>query len=898
MFSIVTLLSVLVVFQHVQVQCQSSLSIESSTSVTYTLDTSTSYYLNESTMVLNASLSSTNISQSTIAPGGNPSPITLTSTQTQQVATTTVPVNTTSTTTSVNIAPTTSTQSQPQSSAVQTSIPDNNTTTTIKPTTSFDTKCQMFTSWNPDVYLRSILCVTPQCVQTNTETFDLYLECNSRVNKDEPQLIAYKMTQYLLLRAEEISRSYTAINALQEKINEKVKGVHFVGELGVMKKSFFIAANLITIEFSGDGVMETIQFPPNVLEDSIISYHCTVFTDIYNPVDNFLYWKEPTALRKALSKLPPSITNPAPKKDIGYQINSNIVYFSLSPAKAKFEDYVLFKFKYRDPKGTTNHRCVRFHHGVPEFWSDTGCYVHQKEEYYIYCRCDTIVGRYAIISDLAIKPAPPPKLERDSISMALYAISGFGIAAALASMLLPKFLKCQHLGGMLKIYRAADITFIVYCGVVLLSVMKSEDTGMAKLIAALLHFLHHASAIWFIVEGVHLYHEMTPLYSSAIGMMFFYSTLAFGTSSALAGAATGYNYTFSGKTQFLWAYAPGADAVFMLIPTVGIILMQIAFDVLLIWELMSWIGSKYDYLYTRSVTFIRRCTGYIFVYAITHGIGVMAMSNQESSTYAWLFVGFYGIETICLFYHHCASNVECWTWKELQDFKRELEEVEENDSDLSSEESEESSDEEDDEAEGKRRRGRKNPETIINMEEDGEGKEVLPRSTLDFSISSQSKLIRSDSSCSVHDEVPPFQDSQTGIRESPRIEDGPGNDDEPPTDDSFPVEGDRPSAPEPDQDQQGPLDPDFERPESPMPEQENSPDQHRPGAPMPDQDRPASQASIASTVSNQSAIESDAEKEVENEEGEKEVENEEGEKKAENEVDAGGEQNEGKKEEI
>ena len=891
MFSIITFFSVLVVFHNVQ--CQSSLSIEASTSATFTLETSASIYFDESTshlnqtttLVLNASLS-TNLSQSTIGLGSIPSPITLTSSQIQQAASTT---------------PTHSIQSQsPQSSSVitttttttTTTSPDN-TTTTIKPTTSFNTKCQTFTSWNPDVYLRSILCVTHQCVQTNSATFDLYLECNSRVNKDEPQLIAYKMTQYLLLRAEEVSRSYSAITALRERINEKVRGVHFVGELGVMKKSFFIAANLVTIEFSGDGIMETIQFPPNVLENNIISYQCTVFTDIYNPVDNFLYWKEPTALRKALSKLPPSITNPAPKKDIGYQINSNIVYFTLSPAKAKFEDYVLFKFKFRDPKGTTNHRCVRFHHGVPEFWSDAGCYVHQKEEDYIYCRCDTIVGRYAIISDLAIKPSPPPKLKRDSISMALYAISGFGIAAALASMLLPKLFKCQHLGGMLKIYRAADITFIVYCGVVLLSVMKSEDTGMAKLIAALLHFLHHASAIWFIVEGVHLYHEMAPLYSSAIGMMFFYSTLAFGTSAALAGAATGYSYTFSGKTQFLWAYAPGADAVFMLIPTVGIILMQIAFDVLLIWELMSWIGSKYDYLYTRSVTFIRRCTGYIFVYAITHMIGIMAMSNQESSTYAWLFIGFYGIETICLFYHHCASNVECWTWKELQDFKKELEQAEDTDSDLSSDESDESSDEEDDEKIGKRRRGRKiekNPETIINMEEDSEGKEDLQlRRKSEFSVSSQLKLIRSDSSCSANDEVPTLQGSQTAIRESPRIEEGFENDDEPANKEIFPVEGDRPGAPEPDQNQQDSADQDHENPV------ENPSDQDRPAVPLPDQDRPASQASIASTVSNQSAMESDTEEKEEvekppppQEEGEKEAGNEE----------ADGEQNEEKNEEV
>ena len=833
MFSILALLSVVALFLNADAQLSST--IESTPSAT-----------------------SPTLESSTIIYPGQESTISVNQTQTPETL-----GNTTLTTVNITATSPTLDSSTVIYPGQESTISVNQTTkpTTVKPTTSFDTKCQMYTAWNPDVYLRSILCVSYQCVQTNAAIFDLYLECNSRVNKEEPQFIAFKLSQYLLARAEQMAKVSSTSEALQEKVVEKIKGTHFVGELGVMKKEYYIAADLVTIKFNGDGIEETVQFPPNILEASMISFHCTVFTDIYNPVDNFLYWKEPTALRNALEKLPPSATNPAPKEDIGYQINSNIIYFSLGPTKVNFEDYVLLKFKYRDPKGTTNHRCVRFNHNVPEFWSDTGCYVHQEEEYYIYCRCDTIVGRYAIISDLAIKPAPPAKLERDSISMALYAISGFGIAAALASILLPKFFKCQHLGGMLKIYRAADITFIVYCGVVLLSVIKSEDTGMAKIIAAILHFLHHASAIWFIVEGVHLYHEMTPLYSSAIGMMFFYSTLAFGTSAALAGAATGYNYTFSGKTQFLWAYAPGADAIFMFIPTVGIILMQITFDVLLIWELMSWIGNKYDYLYTRSVTFIKRCTGYTFVYAITHGIGVMAMSNQGSSTYAWLFIGFYGIETICLFYHHCVSNVECWTWKELQDFKRELEEAEDTDSECTSDESDESSEEEDDgnETKEKNRRGRKltkNPETIIDMEEDGERKDdhgsKISRRKSEFSVSSQSKLIRSDSSCSTHEEVSPLQASQTTIRESPRIEESSDNDKEPSIETSLPFEEERPDAPEPDQEQEAPV-LDQENQDAPMQDQE------RPEAPTPDQDRSASQTSIASTVSNKSAIESDSE---------------------------------------
>ncbi|XP_066922864.1 uncharacterized protein [Clytia hemisphaerica] len=707
-----------------------------------------------------------------------------------------------------------------------------NSSIVVIPTTSAETRCRRYTKWDPDVYLTSAIQLTSDDVQRNAKLFDIHLECNSRKVKDEPQNIAEKLTQYLLLRAERIT-SYTSTQAeFRGKIIEKVKGVHFSAEFGTVKRSFTLSHNKIEVEFSEDNIEDTFQFPPHLLEEDMVSYECSIFTEIYNPTDNFLYWKEATPIRRALEKLPPSISNPAPDEELGYQINSNILFFSVAPLKKNFEDYVLIKFKLRDPEGTTNHRCVKYNPSRISFWSDAGCYVHEKDEKFIYCLCDTIVGRYAIISDLTITPPAPPKLNRDSLTTTLYAISGFGIFAALASIILPYALKCQHLGGMLKVYRTADITFIIYCAVVLLSVMTSEDLGSAKIIAAALHFLHHASAIWFIVEGVHLYHEMTPLYSSSIGMIFFYSTLAFGMSAAMAGAATGYNYVFSGKTQFLWVYANGGDAFYMFIPTIGIVIMQVAFDVLLVWELMSWIGSKYDYLYTRSTIFIRRCTGYIFVYAFTHVFGVMAMSNQDSSTYAWLFVGLYGIQTICLFYHHFASNVECWTWKEIQNFKKELEMAGDGDSEMDTDTECESDDEQTKEEADKEEEPqdeKNNKETIIDMDDGSvffeqpsdtiSSQARLTRRKSEFSCSSESRLIRSDSSCSAH------EGSQGDLRQSPRIEEEPSEEvaDEPPP---------RPAAPEPIAE---------ERPNAPVPEEEP--------------ERPPSRASIATTVSYNSDAE-------------------------------------------
>jgi len=784
---------------------------------------------------------------------------------------------------------TNSTSSPIQNSAVQpnpVTTPMNSSVANVIPTTSASTRCFLYTHWNPDVYLESSVCLTAQCVQNYALTYGIHLECNSRKKKDEPQWIAKMFSQYLLLRAEKITQQYGAI-VLTPKIIELVTGKNFAGEFGTLKKSFFVSHDLITIDFSHhNGIKDVVQFPSHLIEGLTVSYQCVIYTDIYNPTDSFKYWKENTPLREALGKLPPSLTNPAPRKDIGYQINSNILYFELSPLKEKFEDYTLLKFFYRDPKGTTNHRCVRYVENEPEHWSDSGCYVHQKEEDYILCRCDSIVGRYAIISDLTIKPAPPTKLQRNSITVALIAISVFGIAAAIASMLLPKVLKCQHLGGMLKVYKAADITFIVYFLVVIISVLKSEDLGLSKILAATLHFLHHASAIWFIVEGVHLYHEMTPLYSSSIGMIFFYSTLAFGTSAALAGAATGYDYIFSGKTQFLWPYAPGIDSLYMYIPTIGIIFMQIIFDTLLVWELMTWIGSKYDYLYTRSTSFITRCTGYTLVFVFTHVLGVMAMNNQDSSTYAWLFIGFYGIETICLLYHHCISNIECWTWKEVQEFQREMELLEKLKAEAgdSSESSDSDSDESDHEDEQKEMEKKKNGDLIINMEngnvfyekstpsiQSDQQQPNLTRRDSKFSTSSQAKLIRSDSSCSS------AEHSHQSLREAsnlyPNLENiGYIQEAEEPSDKSSeePVGGDEPSEEpvgddEPSEEPVGDDEP-SEKPvsgdepsEEPVGGNEPSEDQvggdepsDKPAGEEQESERPPSQASIATTVSYKS----------------------------------------------
>ncbi|WP_143215170.1 hypothetical protein, partial [Acinetobacter baumannii] len=48
------------------------------------------------------------------------------------------------------------------------------------------------------------------------------------------------------------------------------------------------------------------------------------------------------------------------------------------------------------------------------------------------------------------------------------------------------------------------------------------------------------------------------------------------------------------------------------------------------------------------------------------------MQSNGSGVFAYLFLAFFGIQAICIFYHHFISNIECWSYRELQQFKKEM----------------------------------------------------------------------------------------------------------------------------------------------------------------------------------------------------------------------------------
>lgn len=536
-------------------------------------------------------------------------------------------------------------------------------------------KCEDKDSWLPDVYLDNKDCLTDACATKMFDELELYIDCNGYVRTEEPQYIGGRVNDYSLLRGKELydletlSRSDGKVLMGMERKRDERK--HFLIEYGFIQKSHIKSFEPLTFKYPND--VNILRFPPTELEEDVSAYHFSVFKDIYKTEYDVSYYPEDTALNAALKDLDIAEGLQEP---VIYQLNSDLISFNLSPPKKILSDYVDITFVYRDHQKMKNHKCVVLQGQLGlGWWSDAGCHAYKTENRRINCRCSAVVGTFAVISEVDETIPPGAPLVRDSKTTIFLVVCLLGIFLMLLALLLPYIVGCSHIGGMIRIYRFADVTFILTCLVMIAGVYYSDVKSKVKLIAPTLHFLQHSNMMWAIIEGVHVFHGMTPLYSNGVtGMMFFYSTLAYGIPAGIAGSGAGYDMTFTGQLQYTYVHGRNADIIYFFIPTVLVIACLLTVDALLVHECMSWIGSKQDYLYARAMTFIKRSTGFMIVLVATHAFGIAAMSKGSFSTF---FVGFLMIQAICLFYFHFISNYEVWEWKEKINLEKKLKEMEE-----------------------------------------------------------------------------------------------------------------------------------------------------------------------------------------------------------------------------
>ena len=527
-------------------------------------------------------------------------------------------------------------------------------------------KCFKNEAWDPEIYNTHKLCLTHKCTNDTFNVLDFYITCNDYKRPQEPQLIGSFVSKYALLRAAQIAREYT--DSKEHGQHESYEKDHFYVNYGYLRRSYQPLSQPLQFQFKTN--TESVKFPSSELLEGISQYQFAVFWNIYK-LDSVRYALEDTPLKVSVEK----ITASEKKQPVTLQLNSKIISFSVTPQKdeEKYGDFIEVTFQYRDYANTLNHKCIRMAGTLGGgWWTNAGCHEYATGRYTIVCRCREIVGSFAVLSELVAQKDPPAILKRDTITTILEILCYVGIASSVSCILLPYALRCSHLGGMLKIYFWCDITLAVECMVLLLGVSKSEDIQASRFIAIILHFLQHSIMLWAISEGVHIYHGITPLFTEATGMIFFYTTLVYGSSAALTGAASGYNFQFTGKTQYIWPMASGFDMFYIILPTVMILLFFGAFFAFMMYEILGWIGTKTDYLYERCWLFVRRSMGWIIILAITHMFGVFSMSGGGSGFYAYLFMAFFAIQIIMMFYFHFFSNFEIWEWKSQQNLEKQL----------------------------------------------------------------------------------------------------------------------------------------------------------------------------------------------------------------------------------
>ena len=573
----------------------------------------------------------------------------------------------TNTTNTTNISTTNSTESI----ATNETEKDNSNLTTVTANRTFNSnisttrsttfdKCILYSKWTTDVYTDNRDCLAIHCRNRFLDLLVQYMNCSNWKVAEQVQMIASKVAEYLLLRAALIREEN--YGKPQENIMnyEIVERKYFRSEYGFIVKSFQDSYEPLIFK-AIDGAVK-ISFPPTELQGSWVAFQFTVFDHVYILDKGVKHFITSTPLSEAVKGL-----KSIPTKSGTKYFNSKIVSLTLDPPKSISGDFIEIYFKFPNYKNLslTNHKCIHTNGLGSDFWTDGSCHEHIITESSITCRCSALTGSYAILSEIEREKPKENNFQRSGITTLLLCIGFLGLLFSLLCLLLPYMTRCSHIGGMLKIYRLSDIVLAMECLLLIYGVFNSSNIDKADLVAAALHYLQTSAMVWVLMEGFFLYHGILPLFQGSTSITFFFGTIGFGLPAGLAGGATGYSFGFDGKSEFVWAKASGSNATFFYLPTLVIVFILVIFNVVLIYELLSWIGNKDDYSYARSVKFLKRANGYIFVMIVTNYLGISAQSSGDSF-YAYLFVGFFAIQIICQFYSHFISNYEVWDYRKKE----------------------------------------------------------------------------------------------------------------------------------------------------------------------------------------------------------------------------------------
>ena len=455
-------------------------------------------------------------------------------------------------------------------------------------------------------------------------------------------------------------------------------------EYGYIQKNFLKVTSDLYLPVQLNHPLQ-IYIAAKELSEKLEAYQMTVYRNIFPPGTVMRFYQENTGYRKSLLTL---LGEDWKKIEKGpgepFILNSDVIAFEVMPKKDVIKDFLKIKFKMKNWKKTKDHHCVRLKGSLfSNQWTDAGCHTHKPQQDVIKCWCDQW-GTYAVLSKIDVTIVVNDELQRTDVTQMMVGVCIFCLLLVVPCLIFPYACKCSHL-PVVKIFISTDITLVVEYVFLIIGVLQSAEGGASRLIGSALHFLHHSIMMWNLMEGIHLYHGVRPMYDPGLmPAQFFYSTIALGLPAAFAAASFGYEGDTPDRSEFAWMISDGGGMGYSIVPTLIIVIILAVLDVLLAFELRAWMGTTHEYIYRRSLRFIKTSLGFTFAYILTAISGILARQNPAKQSYAYFLMIFLVIQAILALTFHVFKNFEVWEWRAENMAPVTFEEKPESNSDLKS----------------------------------------------------------------------------------------------------------------------------------------------------------------------------------------------------------------------
>eukprot|EP00794_Sanderia_malayensis_P016929 gene16929-18636_t len=470
----------------------------------------------------------------------------------------------------------------------------------------------------------STSCTTISCARTTFSQLTQYMACNIEKTPKDVLLIAANVVQYSAEVAKTVASTLPSSvfgNGSMTFSTDK-----FVVEAGYMNKEksdlrrWSYMPNFLQGDFPRfTGKKDQFKISKLILSSGVSQYVTVLFKDLYSTSASFAFEEAKTSSMTTVENLG-VYTTPA-----------------------------------RTGDGNAHSK-----------WSTGSCHTYYSDRFKTICQCNSI-GGYAVVSKVEEKPAGVKGFSRSFFTQISVAISGFIILGLICCIVNPIIAGCVHM-ERIKIMLSQDFAFMMVYFSFMIGVAVSENISQADIAAGFIHFFQTSVMSWLLVEGIYNYHSISALFDPEVtSPIFFYSTIGWGIPAAFSGACAGYPYKLQ-LSEFSWIKVSGMDLGYFvagpLVSLLGILLLY----VVIAYELSSWIGSRYDNVFSRAVEYVKRSSLMMVLALLTWISGIMARNKETSLSYNYLFLALYSMQGSAIIYLHLLKNKDISEFRALKKY--------------------------------------------------------------------------------------------------------------------------------------------------------------------------------------------------------------------------------------